>query len=95
MPSYLHVSLDVAKKLATKHGVSIREIEQCFENRSGNLLIDTRARHRTIPPTYWFLASTNKNRVLKVVYILIEGRAHIKTAYEPNDEERRIYAKFG
>lgn len=82
-------------KLETKHGVTPREVEQCFENRAGRILYDMRSDHKTDPPTRWFIAQTNKMRTLKVVYILIDGKAHIKSCYEPNETEKAIYQKHG
>lgn len=91
----LIISTAVKAKLAEKHGgISEREIEQCFENCEGEHLLDVREEHRTDPPTKWFIAQTNANRTLKVVFIFKEGAVHLKTAYEPNAEELRIYKKF-
>jgi hypothetical protein len=88
------MSDEFRRKLQDKHRVTIREVEQCFENRTKGLLEDPRAQHKTIPPTYWFLALTNQNRLLKVVYILIDGKVHLKTAYDPNQTEIDIYKKY-
>ncbi|MDE2047383.1 MAG: ADP-ribosyl-(dinitrogen reductase) hydrolase [Betaproteobacteria bacterium] len=91
----LTISAAVAMKLGNKHRVSRREVEQAFENRAGRLLKDQREQHRTDPPTLWFIAPSNKGRLLKVVYIQ-RGRAiELRTAYEPNEVERAIYAKHG
>jgi len=91
----LVVSAAIASKLHKKHHVSINEVEQCFLNREGNLLYDTRAKTKTIPPTLWFIALTNKNRKLKIVYIQKGLQLILKTAYEPNDVELAIYERFG
>ncbi len=94
----LSVTPKIAAKLEEKHKVSVREIDQCFENRSGGLLEDTREQHRTDPPAQWFIGETNKGRRLKIVFIqrqALGGRVDIRTAYEPNAEEVRIYEKFG
>ncbi len=85
----------VLQKLLDKHGVTRREVEQCFENLEGRLLLDTREDHKTDPPTKWFVAPTNANRKLKVAFVQNGADIHIKTAYEANEEERRIYEKFG
>jgi uncharacterized DUF497 family protein len=85
----------VAEKLARKHGVRIEEIAQCFANRNGKLLRDTRADHATTPPTQWFIAETDYGRSLKVVFIRNGADVEIKSAFEPNGEELRIYKKFG
>ena len=91
----LQISVSIRKKLSEKHDVSEREIEQCFENLTSGLLEDDRVKHKTIPPTYWFIAYTNQNRRLNIVYIQSnDGLIHIKSAFEPNEIEVRIYEKF-
>lgn len=85
----------VLDKLKDKHTVDRREIEQCFDNRDGGFLVDDREDHRTDPQTLWFIAPTNFNRLLKVVFISIDGKIHIKTAYEANETEIRIYERHG
>lgn len=81
----------VLKKLEHKHFVERKEVEQCFMNRSGPLLIDDREDHATTPPTLWFLARTNRNRLLKVVYIQHGPNIELKTCYEANASEIAIY----
>jgi len=91
----LHITEAVSAKLKEKHGVSRVEIEQCFANKAGRLLEDSRAHVKTVPPTLWFIACTNKGRALKVVYIQKGASVELKTAYEPNEEESRIYKRHG
>ncbi len=91
----LVISDGVASKLKTAHGVLRNEVEQCFFNRTGKLLVDTRALNRTTPPTLWFIACTNRGRALKVVYMQKGDVVELKTAYEPNPVESKIYARFG
>ncbi|PHQ25480.1 ADP-ribosyl-(dinitrogen reductase) hydrolase [Marinobacter guineae] len=91
----LKCSSAVKQKLAQKHGVSLEEVQQCFANREGNLLEDIREEHKTDPPTQWFIAETDYGRRLKVAFMLKNGDIIIKTAYEPNQTEERIYRKFG
>ena len=95
MASFLANAETIKSKLLTKHGVSIREVEQCFENQTGKALVDNREEHQTDPPSLWFIAQTNNRRTLKVVYILVNGKIIIKTCYEPNDIEKFIYQKYG
>ena len=90
----LKISAGTTAKLTTKHNVTRREIEQCFANKAGSLLEDTRALTKTDPPTLWFISYTNEGRPLKVVYMQRGQDVHLKSAFEPNDEERRIYNKF-
>ena len=87
------LSGETSKKLKTKHGVSEAEVLECFCNRTGPFLEDTRGRYRTIPPTKWFIATTDSGRLLKVVFIFyrIEKEIVIKTAFEPNQIEIELY----
>ena len=91
----LKISPDIQRKLSFKHSVTRLEVEQCFVNRSGRLLMDTREKHKTDPPTLWFLALTNQSRILKIVYIQKGFQLILKTAYEPNEIELDIYERFG
>ncbi len=92
----LKVSPKIRSKLAKKEPpVSLEEIHQCFADRDRSFLEDIRDTHRTIPPTQWLIASTDMGRLLKVVFVELEnGDIAIKTAFEPNDEEKYIYRKF-
>jgi len=91
----LSFSKGVKKKLSVKiPPVTSIEIHQCFINRTGNFLEDTRANNKTNPPTKWFISKTNQQRVLKVVFIRNKSQIVIKTAYDPNTEELRIYRKY-
>jgi len=91
----LKISDAVSKKLKDKHQVDRREVEQCFVNRMGRLLEDKRARHKTNPPTLWFLAKTNKGRVLKIVYIQTGVVIDLRSAFEPNAAELALFAAHG
>lgn len=82
-------------KINQKHQVSYDEIEQCFLNRTKGFLEDTRVERLSIPPTLWFIAETNIGRRLKIVFMVLKnGYYEIKTAYEPNLNEERIYEKY-
>jgi hypothetical protein len=91
----LRISENILWKLAEQHNVTRTEVEQCFRNRQGRLLMDTRVLTKTNPPTLWFVACTNKGRSLKVVYIQKGNIVELKTAYDPNEEEARIYKRYG
>lgn len=88
----LIISEKTRAKLTDKHKVSEREVEQCFENIEGPLLIDSREDHKSDPPTLWFISRTNKNRLLKVVYIQRGASVHLRTCYAPNETEMHIYS---
>lgn len=87
----LRISTGVLGKLESKHRVTRREIEQCFENKCGIYLVDDREDHKSDPSTLWFLAPTNHNRLLKVVFVFRDGNINLRTAYEPNAQEICIY----
>lgn len=89
------ISKEIEEKLRTKHQVTSKEVQECLANCTGKLLTDNREQHRTNPPTNWIIAETNQRRELKVCFIIIEGAIHIKSAFEPNEKERRIYALRG
>ncbi len=88
------LSNNILEKLASKHGVKKDDVEQCFANRTGKYLADTREEHLSTPPTYWFIAETNFGRLLKVAFIAKDGDIFIRTSYPPNEEEIRIYKKY-
>lgn len=94
----LQFSERILDKLKHLHNVMPDEVEQCFDNRCAGLLEDTREEHLTDPATQWFIAETNQCRKLKVAFIrrTIRGvvRIDVRTAYEPNGEEIRIYEKY-
>src|SRR5688572_4161554 len=91
----LIASAAIREKLANKHGVTLVEVEECFANRAGGFLLDTRERHKTRPPTQWFIAGTDKGRLLKVLFIREGTDILLKSAFEPDDTAMRIYARHG
>ena len=91
----LKISPDILRKLFLKHSVTRQEVEQCFVNRAGRLLMDAREKHKTNPPTLWFIALTNQSRMLKIVYIQIDHTIHLKSAFSPNATEIEIYSRHG
>ncbi|WP_295449610.1 hypothetical protein [uncultured Thiodictyon sp.] len=92
----LVISPQVRAKLAQKTPpVTESEILQCFANRSGNYLIDSRENNQTDPPTRWFIAETDYGRKLKIAFIPKDSNVIVKTAYDPNPTEEKIYGRFG
>jgi uncharacterized DUF497 family protein len=87
----LVISDTIRAKLQAKHGVSPKDVQECFENRYGGFLEDTREKHRTDPPTLWFIAANNHKRMLKVCFILREGTVYLRTCYPPDAVECSIY----
>lgn len=90
----LVISPAIRAKLSTKHRVEEHEVIECFLNREGGYLQDTREEHLTDPPTDWFVAETNAGRLLKVMFILRDGNIVIKSAYDANDAVSKIYDKL-
>lgn len=99
----LFISPAVRKKLAAKHNVTEDEIRQCFLNLDGVYLRDRREQHDTDPPTWWFIAETNRCRLLKVAFIArsIETskgpvtQTEVKTAFPPDAEDIECWKRHG
>lgn len=88
----LFISHAVRIKLVGKTPpVTESEIVQCFANRDRSDLIDARAQHLTNPLTRWFIAETDFGRKLKVVYMPTTQGIVIKSAYDPDENLKRIY----
>lgn len=84
----------ILEKLKTRHKVTEVEIEECFLNREGDHLIDTREEHDTDPPTMWFISMTDKGRLLKIVWMQDKVLGiTIKSAYEPSAETLNFYKR--
>lgn len=81
-------------KVKPGHQVSKTEIAQCFGNNNDTFLIDTRSKHASTPPTKWFVSETDAGRLIKVCFIEYNGLFYIRTAYEANAEEIRIFNKY-
>jgi len=91
-----HFSNQILQKLDEKHGVTIEEVYEAFDNSDGRTLIDTREKHKSNPSTEWFISQTRKGRSLKICYVFDPdtNTIFVKTAYEPNQEEVRIFNKY-
>jgi hypothetical protein len=89
------ISEGIQCKLATKHDVTPAEVHECFANRCGGFLLDTREEHASDPPTRWFVSETDLGKKLKIVFILKDDKIYLRTAYPANADERRIYEKYG
>lgn len=89
------ISPKIRAKLADKHNVTPEEVKQCFCNRTGELLLDPREEHASDPPTLWFISETHHGRLLKVACIFENENVYIRSAFEPNETELRIYKRDG
>lgn len=90
----IEISQKVRQKLTTKHGVSEDQIVECFANRDKGYLRDLREENQTNPITLWFIAETDYGRLLKIAFMEYPDKYVIKSAYDPNAEEIRIYTKY-
>lgn len=90
----LIVSPAIREKLLCKHSVKKGEVEECFYNRIGPYLEDDAEDHRTNPPSYWFIAETNRGRRLKVVFVEKDGNVYLKTAFAANRKSESVYTKL-
>ena len=86
----------IIEKLQTKHDVSANEVEEAFLNRTGQLAKEARERNQGDEDRWWFISTTDKGRELKVVFFndVDETIPVIITAYEPNDDEVKLYEKI-
>lgn len=90
----LIVSPAIREKLLHKHSVKEGEVTECFYNRVGPYLEDDAEDHRTDPPSYWFIAETNRGRRLKVVFVEKDGNVFLKTAFDANRKSETVYTKL-
>lgn len=90
----LKASIWILRKLKDKHDVQWFEVEEAFLNSSDQFLEDRRETHSTIPPTLWFISQTDSGRILKIIFIQMGSDIIIKSAYEPNKLEVKIYEKY-
>ncbi len=86
----------ILDKLRDKHGVSVDDVEQTFLNRDGLLAKEERAKNQGDEDRYWFISTTDLGRELKVVFFIDvnENAPVVITAYEPNDDEVKLYEKI-
>ena len=92
----LKISSGVRAKLQGKRPPVVEEeIVQCFANKCGRYLTDTRENNKTTPPTKWFISETDFGRQLKIAFIFNDDHVIIKTAYDPNKIEMGIYERHG
>ncbi len=91
----LFASKHIEEKLA-KRGITLEDVIDCFGNKEGTFVTETRPQHITNPPTYWFIAEDNRGRLLKVVFVYYSGvaEAHVKTAFEPGPKPIADYQPF-
>lgn len=90
----LIISPKIRQKLEQRHGVLEEEVIQCFANWDTSFapMMDNREEHATDPPTRWFVAETDRGRMLKVIFVWYEdGRIYLKSAYEANSAVQALF----
>ena len=88
------IAPDIREKLEAKHHVKEGEVHECFFNVTGPYLVDTEEEHQTDPPTEWFLAYTDRGRLLKVIFVFRDGNIFLKSAFDANEKSQSIYAQL-
>jgi hypothetical protein len=88
-------SKHIEDKLKVRN-IGLEDIVQCFANREGGFPEDNRPNHKTVPPTRWFIAEDDSGRLLKIVFMYLEGskEIHVKSAFEPNSQQLLLYKKY-
>lgn len=89
----LVISDAIRAKLQSKHNVSVKDVVECFENRTGKILLDD-SEERRDPPTYFFIAPNNHKRLLKVCFVMRNDRIFLRTCFEPGPGALQIYKEF-
>jgi hypothetical protein len=89
------VTAAIARKLKERHNAREHEVVECFRNLKNKYATDTRPDHQTVPPTLWFIGETNGGQRLKVIFIRYSKKEFVvKSAYEPNCDEERLYQMY-
>jgi len=74
------------------HQLQSKKLLNVFKIPQNGLYIDNRQQHKTKPPTRWFIAETDSMRRLKIVFITYPSGDHvIKSAFEPDEYEEKVY----
>lgn len=88
----IYISDETMRKLIEKHGVVEREVHECFQNRDGPMFQDLMEDHQTDPPTMWFVAETDRGRLLAVYCVpMVQGGVRVKTAFPPGPGRAKKY----
>lgn len=94
MPPKFVISPEVEEKLRTKHNVDVNEVYECFLNRHGPFFLERRPEHATDPPSWWFVAETDKQRVLMVIFVKYPDYFAIKSTFEPENGQDEEYERL-
>jgi hypothetical protein len=91
------ISTRIRDKLALKHNVTVEDVEQCFANKNGEYIEDTRPQHQRKDglKTYWFIAENHYGRKLKVAFVEEHGNLFVCTALDASPAAISNYLKNG
>ena len=91
----LFISDWVLEKLKI-HCVTEQEVEEAFFNCTSRFIKEMRKKHKTRPPTFWFVSQTFDGRSLKIVFIPIHESQTLllKSAYTPDPWEITEYENY-
>lgn len=88
------ISDTIRAKLQSKHDVSIKDVNECIENRTGKILLDP-SEERRDPPTYFFIAPNNHKRLLKLCFVFRDGKLYLRTCFPPGQSAIETYRELG
>lgn len=91
----LIVSTKIADKIARPDhgGLTRKDVEECFLNRTGQV-VDNRPQHSgTLGPTWWFVAPNHAGKVIKVMYVEDDEHVYLRSAYLATDEVEAMYER--
>ena len=79
------------KKIATRHGVTMLEVEQVFFNTP--LLAYSDEKHSVVEERYYVLGHTDEGRRLFVAFTIRDKRIRPISARDMSRCERRVYSQ--
>lgn len=85
-----------AKIAADDHGnVTEKEVQECFANHTGGYCYDKRPQHLDGDgkPSPWFVAKTNRGRILKIMFVRDGRDLYLKSAYPATDRVQQIFKR--
>lgn len=90
----LVISDTIRAKLQAKHEVSLKDVDECIANRTGKILLDP-SEERRDPPTYFFIAANNHKRLLKLCFVVRDGKPFLRTCFPPGPAAIDLYRELG
>ena len=77
-------------------GVTEAEVHECFENHDGRLCWDDRPEHLDSRglPSPWFVAETNRRRLLKIMFVRDGSDIYLKSAYPATQRVHEIFERY-